>query len=136
MNPHRRLGGRYLELHAYGNVKIHRCTILPTDYPTTADVNFRCADHMHNEIYETCKRTLLMCMHEHYEDCPWREQALYTMDSRNQMLCGYYTFRETAFPKASLRLIGQSIRDDSFLELCSPARVAITIPCFCAVYLV
>ncbi|MBQ8640968.1 MAG: hypothetical protein IJ480_02020 [Clostridia bacterium] len=136
VNPHRRLGGRYLELHAYGNVKIHRCTILPTDYPTTADVNFRCADHMHNEIYETCKRTLLMCMHEHYEDCPWREQALYTMDSRNQMLCGYYTFRETAFPKASLRLIGQSIRDDSFLELCSPARVAITIPCFCAVYLV
>ena len=91
---------------------------------------------MHNEIYETCKRTLLMCMHEHYEDCPWREQALYTMDSRNQMLCGYYTFKETAFPKASLRLIGQSIRDDDLLELCSPARVSITIPCFCAVYLV
>ena len=136
VNPHRRLGCRYLELHAYGNIKIHRCTILPTDYPTTDTVNFRCADHMHNEIYETCKRTLLMCMHEHYEDCPWREQALYTMDSRNQMLCGYYTFRETAFPKASLRLIGQSIRDDNFLELCSPARVAITIPCFCAIYLV
>ncbi len=136
VNPHRRLGGRYLELHAYGNVKIHRLTICPTDYPTTADVNFRCADHMHNEIYETCKRTLLMCMHEHYEDCPWREQALYTMDSRNQMLCGYYTFKETAFPKASLRLIAQSIRDDNFLELCSPARVAITIPCFCAIYLV
>lgn len=136
VNPHRRLGCRYLELHAYGSIKVHRCTILPTDYPTTADVNFRCADHMHNEIYETCKRTLLMCMHEHYEDCPWREQALYTMDSRNQMLCGYYTFKETAFPKASLRLIGQSIRDDDLLELCSPARVSITIPCFCAVYLV
>lgn len=136
VNPHRRLGCRYLELHAYGNVTLHRLSILPTDYPTTADIDFHCADHMHNTIYEVCKRTLRMCMHEHYEDCPWREQALYTMDSRNQMLCGYYTFKETRFPKASLRLIGQSIRDDDLLELCSPARVAITIPCFCAIYLV
>ncbi len=136
VNPHRRLGCRYLELHAYGNIKLYQCTILPTDYPVTADVNFHCADHLHNTIYEVCKRTLLMCMHEHYEDCPWREQALYTMDSRNQMLCGYYTFREKAFPKASLRLFAQSIREDGFLELCSPARVAITIPCFCAVYMV
>ncbi len=136
VNPHRRLGCRYLELHAYGSIKLYRCSILPTDYPVTDDVDFHCADHLHNTIYEVCKRTLLMCMHEHYEDCPWREQALYTMDSRNQMLCGYYTFREKAFPKASLRLIGQSLREDGFLELCSPARVAITIPCFCAVYMV
>lgn len=136
VNPMRRLGCRYLELHAYGNITLHRLSILPTNYPTTEDISFHCADHMHNAIYETCKRTLLMCMHEHYEDCPWREQALYAMDSRNQMLCGYYTFKEKAFPKASLRLIGQSIRDDDLLELCSPARVAITIPCFCAIYLV
>lgn len=136
VDPLRRLGCRYLELHVYGNATLHQCTILPTDYPTTNDVSFRCADHLHNMIYETCKRTLRLCMHEHYEDCPWREQALYTMDSRNQMLCGYYTFRETAFPKASLRLIGRSIRDDDLLELCSPARVAITIPCFCAIYVV
>jgi hypothetical protein len=58
-------------------------------------------------------------MHEHYEDCPWREQALYTMDSRNQMLCGYYAFREFDFPKASIRLMAQSIREDNLLELCS-----------------
>jgi len=75
-------------------------------------------------------------MHEHYEDCPWREQALYTMDSRNQMLCGYYAFGETRFPRASLALIAHSIRDDDLLELCSPAEVPITIPSFSAVFLV
>ncbi len=136
VNPFRRLGCRYLQLHAYGTIKLHSCTVLPTDYPVTDDVDFHCADHLHNKIYEVCKRTLLMCMHEHYEDCPWREQALYTMDSRNQMLCGYYTFREKVFPKASLRLIAQSIREDGFLELCSPAQVSITIPSFSAVYMV
>lgn len=31
-------------------------------------------------------------MHEHYEDYPWREQALYAFDSRNQALYGYYAF--------------------------------------------
>ncbi len=131
----KRCGGRYVSLHAYGpSVKIHYAGIIPTDYPTTSDVSFKCADHMHNEIYETCKRTLLLCMHEHYEDCPWREQALYAMDSRNQMLCGYYTFKELDFAKASIRLMAQSIREDDLLELCSPARVSITIPCFCAIF--
>jgi len=131
----KRCGGRYVSIHSYGpEVKIHYVGIIPTDYPTTSDVYFTCADHLHNEIYETCKRTLLLCMHEHYEDCPWREQALYTMDSRNQMLCGYYTFKEYDFAKASIRLIAQSIRDDDMLELCSPAKVSITIPCFCAIF--
>ena len=131
----KRCGGRYVSVHAYGpSVKIYYVGIIPTDYPTTSDVSFKCADHMHNEIYETCKRTLLLCMHEHYEDCPWREQALYAMDSRNQMLCGYYTFKEYGFAKASIRLMAQSIREDDMLELCSPAKVSITIPCFCAIF--
>ncbi len=131
----KRCGGRYLSVHAYSpSVKIHYVGIIPTDYPTTSDISFKCADHIHNEIYEICKRTLLLCMHEHYEDCPWREQALYTMDSRNQMLCGYYTFKEYDFAKASIRLIAQSIREDDLLELCSPARVSITIPCFSAIF--
>jgi len=137
VHPFKRSGCRYLALHIYApEVQIRYAGIEPTDYPTTADVSFRCADQLHNMIYETGKRTLLMCMHEHYEDCPWREQALYTMDSRNQMLCGYYAFREFAFPKSAIRLMALSIRDDNLLELCSPARVSITIPSFSAVFAV
>lgn len=75
-------------------------------------------------------------MHDHYEDTPWREQGLYTMDSRNEMLCGYDVFHETAFPKACLRLIALSVREDGLCELCSPARAPITIPSFSAIYLV
>ncbi len=136
VHPFRRLGMRYLQVHIYAKeAKIHYAGIRTTDYPLSHDVDFFCADNLHTKIHEVSKRTLLMSMHEHYEDCPWREQALYSMDSRNQMLCGYYCFKEYDFAKASLRLMAQSIRDDNMLELCSPARVSITIPSFSAIYL-
>lgn len=135
-NPFRRLGMRYLQLHIYAESAVIRYAgIRTTDYPVEHENRFVCADALHTRIYEVCKRTLLMSMHEHYEDCPWREQALYTMDSRNQMLCGYYAFGEFEFPKASLRLIAQSLREDNMFELCSPARVSITIPSFSAIFL-
>lgn len=136
VHPFRRLGMRYMQIHIYAaSAKIFYAGIRTTNYPLEHNIVFSCADNLHNRIHEVCKRTLLMSMHEHYEDCPWREQALYTMDSRNQMLCGYYVFKEFDFAKASLRLMAQSIRDDNMLELCSPAKVSITIPSFSAIYL-
>ena len=136
VNPFRRLGLRYMQLHIYApSAKIYYAGIRTTDYPVSHDVVFTCADQLHTKIHEVCKRTLLMSIHEHYEDCPWREQALYSMDSRNQMLCGYYVFKEYDFAKAAIRLMAQSIREDNLLELCSPARVSITIPSFTANFL-
>lgn len=136
VNPFRRLGLRYMQLHIYtGSALIRYAGIRTTDYPLGYQAKFTCADALHMKIHEVSKRTLQMCMHEHYEDCPWREQALYSMDSRNQMLCGYYAFREYDFPKACIRLMAQSIREDNMLELCSPARVSITIPSFSAIFL-
>ena len=136
VNPFRRLGMRYLQLHIRAKeARIRYAGIRTTDYPPEHEMEFRCADSLHTRIFDVSKRTLLMCMHEHYEDCPWREQALYSMDSRNQMLCGYLAFRELDFPKASIRLMAQSVREDDLLELCSPARVSITIPSFSAIFL-
>jgi len=133
--PFLRLGLRYLQLNVHAPVfTLYYAGIRPTDYPLDTTPYFRCGDHLHNRIYETCVRTLKMCMHEHYEDCPWREQALYTMDSRNQMLCGYYTFGEFSFARESLRLISYSLCEDGMLELCSPCHFARTIPSFTAIY--
>jgi len=135
-HPFRRLGLRYLQINAYiPSFTLYHCSIRETLYPLSNDITFTCADTLHTTISEVCKRTLHLCMHDHYEDCPWREQALYSMDSRNQMLCGYYAFREIKFARASLKLMAHSIRDDNLLELCSPAVVAITIPSFSAIFL-
>ncbi len=132
----RRLGGRYLQLHIYSNTaKIHYVGIKPTVYPLSHESKFTCADQLHNKIYEVSKHTLHMCMHEHYEDTPWREQALYGVDSRNQMLFGYYAFKEYEFAKASIRLFGQSVRPDGLLEMCPPTSYHAPIPTFTAAYL-
>lgn len=127
----KRTGCRYVQLHIYArSCTLYYAGVRPTTYPLTYRPAFRCADSMHNRIYELGRRTLELCMHEHYEDCPWREQALYAMDSRNQMLCGYYAFGETDFARSSLRLLALGMRADGLLELCAPARVSITIPAF------
>ncbi|MBQ9354783.1 MAG: hypothetical protein IJT84_03785, partial [Clostridia bacterium] len=82
--------------------------------------------------------TLKCCMHEHYEDCPWLEQALYTMDSRNQMLCGYYAFQNgnKEYARHNLILIAKGLRKDGLLSLCFPTGIDIPIPFFSLVYLI
>lgn len=127
----KRLGCRYLQLHIYAHAAtLYYAGILPTNYPLIDKGRFRCGSSIHNRIYEVCLRTLKLSAHEHYEDCPWREQALYAMDSRNQMLCGYYAFGEYDLPKASLRLLAMGQKENGLLEMCAPARNPITIPSF------
>ena len=56
------------------------------------------------------------------------------MDSRNQMLCGYYAFYGYTFQRANLVLISESIRQDGLLSLCAPAGLDKPIPFFTLVY--
>lgn len=128
-----RLAGRYIQLHISSmsrDVTLHYAGLLPVEYPLEVRGSFTCSDNLHQKIYDTCVRTLHLCMHEHYEDCPWREQSLYAMDMRNQALAGYYCFGEYAFPAASLDLLCDGLKPDGFLEMCAPADIPITIPVF------
>lgn len=132
-----RLGGRYLQLLIHSReAVVYHAGLIPAEYPMRADGKFRCGDHLHNRIFEVAKHTLRCCVHEHYEDCPWREQALYAFDSRNQMLFGYYAFGEFAQPRASLKLLALSQREDGLLELCAPARLEVDIPAFSLMFIV
>ena len=135
MNPFRRLGAKYLEVHSEKPVKIKRIGLVPTEYPITS-LPMPSLTKSEREIYEISLRTLRLCMHEHYEDCPWREQALYCMDSRNQMLFGYYAFGEYRFPRACLELISKDNRDDGLLSICFPISRDMVIPSFSLHYFV
>lgn len=133
----KRIAGRYIEVHISKceKINIDYISIKPVDYPLTVTGRFFCNDFMHNKIFEVCINTLKLCMHEHYEDCPWREQALYSYDSRNQALFGYYAFGEYTFPKASIELLGQSLKENGQLDICSPTDEVITIPSFSMIWL-
>ncbi len=130
MNPFRRLGAKYLEVFSQNPISIKKIGIGPTSYPIEIKPAPAEITKAQREIYDTCVRTLTLCMHEHYEDCPWREQALYCMDSRNQMLCGYYAFGEYQFPRSCLELISKERRADDLLGICYPMIHDYAIPSF------
>jgi len=70
-------------------------------------------------------------MHEHYEDCPWREQALYGGDGWYQALAGFFAFREYEFPSACWQLMSESVQDraDGMLDMVAPAHSGLILPC-------
>ncbi len=130
-----RTAGRYYQVIPEGECEVLEIGLIPTLYPLTekepADL---CLDEIERRIYDTSVRTLRLCMNLHYEDCPWREQALYVLDSRNQMLCGYYAFADSAYQRANLAFIAKGVREDGFLELTYPARNTPAIPFFSIMY--
>ena len=128
-NAFRRLGCRYVSFESDVPFRVTALRLLPTVYPLSARP-FAADTPLRQRIYDTALHTLRLCMHEHYEDCPWREQALYTMDSRNQMLCTYLAFGEYAFPRASLDLFATARRCGGLLPICAPCDCDVTIPSF------
>lgn len=126
-----RLGCRYIEVFAENPIKVNYIGLLPQVYETTT-VPVHVEGELEKRIYDVCVNTLKLCMMEHYVDCPWREQALYAFDSRNQMLCGYYGFEDgnAEYARANLKLIGEDRRSDGLLSICYPCGTALAIPSF------
>lgn len=123
--PFRRLGVRYIEIHFSGYIRPIRLSYIglrPTILPLNFEGTFSCSDSLADKTYAIGVRTLHLCMHEHYEDCPWREQALYAFDSRNQALYGYYAFGNYDFASTSFELLGRGLQDNLLLSLNAPGR--------------
>ncbi len=136
VHPFLRWAGRYLQLQIQSDAcRLYGCELLRCAYPVQAAGRVALQQASGQQILATCRRTLQLCMHDHYEDTPWREQALYANDARTQALCGYYAFGETQFPAASFSLLGHSLRPDGFLALTAPARPPLTIPSFSLVWM-
>jgi alpha-L-rhamnosidase len=127
----KRFAGRYMQLSVRaGAGTVYYAGLRPVQYPVSNTAQLHCGDRLEALVYTISKHTLQLCLHEHYEDCPWREQALYGTDSRLEMLCGYYAFGEYTAARASLELLAGSQRTDGLLELCSPGKNGVTIPGF------
>lgn len=132
-NYFKRIAGRYMELHVRTDKPfiLYNLSIQSAEYPLTIKpYPAKLTDTLARKIYDISVETLRLCMHEHYEDCPWREQALYAMDSRNQALAGYYAFDEYEFPKACWQLFVPSQREDGLFAITTPSHTDLTIVSF------
>ena len=136
--PIKRLGGRYFQFHVLCHMmKIYYVGLRTVEYPFGELKTPKGLNTLQKEIYDTAVHTLRLCAHEHYEDTPWREQALYAMDSRNQMMFCYHAFGETILTKESLRLLALGQKNYGLLDLCAPSDAPdrVNIPCFSLVWI-
>lgn len=132
--PFKRISGRYLQIHGRnlgeGALTVYGFAIHPAIMPLEERGAFSCSDEELCRLNEAGLRTLRLCMHDHYEDTPWREQGLYANDMMIQAHTGYHAFGNYAYAGHCIRLLGQSLREDDWLELCAPARFPVTPPAF------
>ncbi|MBQ7175813.1 MAG: family 78 glycoside hydrolase catalytic domain [Victivallales bacterium] len=135
----RRIGARYLELHITnytGTVTLGYTQIQEQNLPLDKEADFECEDRFMLLSRAIGIHTLKCCMHEHYEDCPWREQALYAYDSRNQALFGYYTWGNYKFARACLTLLGKEPMENGQLAITSPRHPELAIEVFTLVWII
>ena len=126
----RRLGARYLEVFAFTDkIAVKRMTLRSAVYPAEKR-EYVAPNEYFQRLYDVAVHTLECCMHEHYEDCPWREQSLYTLDSRLQMLAGYNVFCDASFARSAIELMASDPRDDGLLSICFPSANGLVIPSF------
>lgn len=134
-NPFLRCGTRYLGIVAEQAVEVEELTLLPAYY-TFNKKEYPLENELDQRIYDVCAHTLQVCAHDHYEDTPYREQGLYALDSRNQMLCGYYAFGEYAFPRSNLLLMSKDRREDGLLTITCPNGSKLGITTFSLFYMI
>ena len=77
--------GRYVALliaTADEPLTLERCGFLETRYPLEMESRFRSSDPRLDAITPLALRSLQMCAHETYMDCPYYEQMMYVGDTR------------------------------------------------------
>lgn len=127
--PLRRIGARYLEIHCEKPIQIEYLGLFKIEYPFI-DKPFEFDNQLDEEIYKTAVHTLKCCYHEHFEDCPWREQGLYTLDSRHESLAAYHAFDNPEAILSSIYLIINDYMHDGQLSICFPCDLDLVIPSF------
>ncbi len=111
-------------------------TILPQEYIETAYPLDNCkkpifTDPAKEKLYDVAFRTLQLCAHDTYEDCPYYEQLMYAGDSRLEMLFTYAATDELDLPRQAIRLFVSSMQANGFTQARFPSREDQIIPDFC-----
>jgi len=116
-------GLRYLQVtfrQCTQPVQVESASLLFTSYPVRYRGRFESSDPLLDRIWETGRWTLQLCMHDAYEDTPWREQSQWVGDAQVELLANDVTFGDVALSTKYLRQIAQGQADDGNLPSTYP----------------
>lgn len=126
--------GRYLELlveTADEPLTLVSLQLFETRYPLEDQSEFTASDDRLGGVKRIAHRTLQMCAHETYMDCPFYEQLQYAGDTRLQCLVTYVTSDDDRLPRQALRAFDRSrLPDLGLTQSRYPSRILQIIPPF------
>ena len=93
-----------------------------TRYPAEFKASFECDDPLVARIRPLCERSLLMCMHEMFFDCPYYEQQMYPGDSRVQYLVSGLAETEDRMVRNAITLYDTDRRENGMIPMNCPTR--------------
>lgn len=110
-------------------------TIVPqpyieTAYPLHNTKKPAFSDPLKEKLYDVAFRTLQLCAHDTYEDCPYYEQLMYACDTRLEMLFTYAATDDLQLPRQAIRLFGSSLQNNGFTQSRFPSQADQIIPVF------
>ncbi|HET9223372.1 MAG TPA: alpha-L-rhamnosidase C-terminal domain-containing protein, partial [Roseiflexaceae bacterium] len=125
--------GRFLELTVRTQAEpltVERFTLHETGYPLQPEMRLAASDDRLAEVARIAARSLQMCAHETYMDCPYWEQLMYVGDTRLQALVTYVLTRDDRLPRAALRHFDDSRLPSGLTQSRYPSRVTQVITPF------
>lgn len=125
--------GRYVEIFVITQdepLSLHQLALRETRYPLETESRIEFNDPRLSTIVPLAVRTLQMCSHETYMDCPYFEQLMYIGDCRIEALITYAITRDDRLPKKALRLFEWSRLHNGLTQSRYPSRIRQIIPPF------
>lgn len=122
-------GFRYLQVtlrHCTAPLRLFALAANLTSYPVEPRGRFTCSDDLLNQIWQACRYTAQLSMHDGYIDCPGREQRQWVGDSYIQSLLTYVAFGDTRLIAQFLRHAAQSQRANGLAAMAAPGDFAAT----------
>ena len=103
--------GRFVEIvvrTADEPLEVLSFSLRETGYPIDWAYRFEPSDARWGGALRIMERTLQMCSHESYFDCPYYEQLMYGGDSRLEMLATYATTRDDRLPRKAMTVLDRT----------------------------
>jgi len=125
--------GRYLQITVRTGdapLALDALTLRETRYPLSRESAFTCDDARIEAIFPIGLRSLQVCAHETYVDCPYYEQLMYVGDTRMEALTTYLLTHDDRLPRKAIRLFDQSRVHEGFTQSRFPSHHRQIIPPF------
>lgn len=134
-SPFGRRAFRYLQMTVTGGpqpIEVKKLALRSVSFPVKHRGSFRCSDPLLDRVWKAGRDTVHLCMQDHYEDCPTREQSLWIGDVLPESRVAYYAFGETGLTRKCLLQEARVQTPEGWIPAVGPVQSKTLIPNFCA----